>query len=77
MFHSDTQVGNCPLALRTITVWLTDLRQNPKSELGAAAAAEGPDEQQGKRQVPARRSPAILPEWGWCDPGTGIATNLG
>lgn len=77
MFHFDKQVGDCPLALRTITEWLTDLRQDPKSELGTAAAAEAPDEQQGKRQVPARRSPAILPVWGWCDPGKDIATNIG
>ena len=77
MFRFHKQLGNRPLAPRTIAVWLTDLRQNPKSELGTAAAAEVPDEQQGKRQVAARRSAAILPEWGWCDPGTDIATNLG
>ncbi|MEP6765362.1 MAG: hypothetical protein ABJB66_13675 [Gemmatimonadaceae bacterium] len=77
MFHFDKRVGNRPLALRTINEWLTELRQNPKSELGAAAGGEIPDEEQGKRRLPARRSPAILPEWGWCDPGTDIATNLG
>ncbi len=77
MFNFDKQVGDRLIALRTINDWLTELRQNPKSELGAAAGGEIPDEQQGKRQVPARRNPAVLPEWGWCDPGTAIATNLG
>jgi hypothetical protein len=71
------QVNDLPLALRAVTQWLTEVRQNPESEFGAAAGGEIPDEQQGKRPLPARRSPAIRPEWGWCDPGTGIATNLG
>lgn len=77
VLNFDKQVGNRPLTLLTITELLTEVRQNPKSELGAAAGGEIAGEQQGKRRQPARRIPAIFPEWGWCDPGTDIATNLG
>ncbi len=77
VFHFDNQFGNLPLALRSITDRLAELDRKPKSEPVAGAGAEIAADEADQRRLPVRRSPAVVREWGWCDPGTGIATNLG